>query len=118
MPQEMPGVLDYKNLMGKLAAIDCEWEELKNLLAFRSLQKKIESPQNPVTQHKLQIGRDDKVVQFPQLASHPRAQILLEEFCLNERLIKAEKQINRITLLGFGFMAVIIALVIVQIFLK
>jgi hypothetical protein len=118
MPQEMPDVLDYKNLMRKLAAIDCEWEDLKNFLAFRSPQKNVEPPQNPVTQQKLPIGRDNKVVQFPPTASHPRGQTVLEEFYLNERLIKAEKQINRITLMGFGFMGIIIAMVAVQFFLK
>jgi hypothetical protein len=118
MPREMPDFLDYKNLMGKLASIDCEWEELKNLLAFRSPQKNIESAQRPAPQPKLPMGRDDKVMQFPNIASHPRAQIVLDEFCLNARLIKAEKQINRITLMGFGFMADIIVLIAVQIFLK
>jgi hypothetical protein len=118
MPQEMPEVLDYKNLMRKLAAIDCEWEDLKNLLAFRSPQKNVEPAQSPDTQHKLPMCRDSKLVQFPHTASHPRAQTVLEEFCLNARLIKAEKQINRITLMGFLFMAIIIAVVAVQIFLK
>jgi hypothetical protein len=118
MPREMPEVLDYKNLMKKLASIDGQWEELKNILAFRSPKKNLESAQQPAAPPKLPMGRDDKVVQFPHIASHPKAQTVLDEFCLNARLIKAEKQINRITLMGFGFMAVIIALLAVQIFLK
>jgi hypothetical protein len=118
MPQEMPEILDYKNLMGKLAAIDGQWEELKILLAFKSPQNNIEAAQRPADEPKLPMGRDDKVLQFPHMGSHPRAQVALDEFCLNARLIKAEKQINRITLMGFGLMVIIIALVAVQIFLK
>ena len=36
MSQSMPEVLDYRNLVGKLARIDSEWESLKGMLTFKA----------------------------------------------------------------------------------
>ena len=35
MSQSMPEVLDYRNLVSKLAHIDSEWESLKGMLTFK-----------------------------------------------------------------------------------
>jgi len=39
MSQSMPEVLDYRNLVGKLARLDSEWESLKGLLTFKAPYK-------------------------------------------------------------------------------
>jgi hypothetical protein len=64
MAQTMPEVLDYRNLMGKLARIDSEWESLKGMLAFRSPHNK-EEPIKPVdTDDALPMDRETNVVGF------------------------------------------------------
>jgi hypothetical protein len=148
MAQTMPEVLDYRNLMGKLARIDSEWESLKGMLAFRSPHKKEEPIKPVVTDDALPMDRENNVVGFPS-ASAPvatqtgsrkissRAAVTPAELealtqrdepynydealteknepypydeALTARLVKVERQLRRITLLGIACMALIIGL--------
>jgi hypothetical protein len=48
MPQSMPEALDYRNLVGKLARLDSEWESLKGMLTFKTPYKDDEPAKSSV----------------------------------------------------------------------
>jgi hypothetical protein len=79
MAQTMPEVLDYRNLMGKLARIDSEWESLKGMLAFRSPHEKEEPIKPGVTDDALPMDRETNVVGFRSPANPVIAQTGLRE---------------------------------------
>jgi hypothetical protein len=147
MAQTMPEVLDYRNLMGKLARIDSEWESLKGMLAFRGPHKKEEPIKPTVIDDDLPMDREHNVVGFPHAAASVITQTGLREIssraavtpaelealtqrdepyndealtpndgpyvydeALTARLLKVERQLQRITFLGIACMTLIIAL--------
>ena len=61
MSQSMPEILDYRNLMGKLARIDSEWESLKGLLSFRSPHQPGEFADLPAPLETAPVGRESRV---------------------------------------------------------
>jgi hypothetical protein len=75
MSQLMPEVLDYRDILTKLARIDSEWEGLKGLLARRPPNKN-ELPAKSCGVHdKSRLDRGNKVVGFPPPApATPRAE--------------------------------------------
>lgn len=142
MSQSMPEVLDYRNLMGKLARIDSEWESLKGLLAFKVPYKNDKPAKSPPADDAFPMDMANKVVEFPGPASTVKIQTGCEEIhspmavtpreleaitpkngenghdkTLMERLITVERQIHKLTLLVTAFMTLAIALLAVLTFL-
>jgi hypothetical protein len=136
----MPEVLDYRNLVVKLARIDNEWESLKGMLTFKGESRNEEPAKNLALHNKSQTYEDNKVVGFgktsAQVKTHtgyqrvPRtmpvtpmeSEALTEaltqeigesshEETLMERLSKVESQIHKLTLMVVTFMTLTIALV-------
>lgn len=135
MAQELPEVLDYRVLKQKLELIDSEWAVLKGLLTFKNPYKKAEPDERPVAYDDLPMDRDNQVVGFPETSAAVASQAAWEGSrgtvavtsdelesllpqggennqagTLMERLIKVERQIHRITVLGIACMALTIAL--------
>ncbi|MFA5110449.1 MAG: hypothetical protein WC443_03495 [Desulfobaccales bacterium] len=141
MPQSMPEVLDYRNLVGKLARIDSEWESLKGLLTFRVPHKNDEPANSPAAYDAGSMDMANNLVEFPGSTSPVKIQPGDEEShspipitpreleaitrkggkghdkTLMERLIKVERQIHKLTLLVTAFMTLAIALFAVIAFL-
>jgi hypothetical protein len=141
MSQLMPEVLDYRNLVGKLARIDSEWESLKGLLTFRVPYKNDEPAKSPAAHGAFAMDMADNVVDFPGPSStaiqtggegiHRPVAITPGELeaitqkrgenrhdkTLTERLITVERQIHKLTLLVTAFMTLAIALLAVLTFL-
>jgi hypothetical protein len=143
MSQSIPEVLDYRDLLGKLARIDSEWESLKGLLTFKSPYKDGKPAKNSAVNDESQMDMGNKVVGFPQPSCHVKTrtkreggrstmavtpmemEVLSQKIRENshdemsmERLIKVEKQIHKLTLLVITFMTLTIALFAVLTFLK
>ena len=142
MSQSMPEVLDYRNLVGKLARIDSEWESLKGLLTFKVPYKEAEPAKSPAAYDAFPMDMANKVVEFPGPSSTVKIQTGCEgihgpmavtpreleaitpkngengyDKTLMERLITVEKQIHKLTLLVTVFMTSAIALLAVLTFL-
>lgn len=142
MSQSMPEVLDYRDLVGKLARIDSEWESLKGLLTFKSPYKNEEPAKNLVVHDTSQINMDNKVVGFPKSSSQVKTQTGCKgvhstmvltpreleaitqknrkdshDGTLMERLIKVERQIHKLTIMVITFMTMAIALFAILTFL-
>lgn len=90
MAQTMPEILDYRNLMGKLARIDSEWESLKGMLAFRSPHKKEEPIKPVVIDDALPMDREHNVVGFPHPAAPAVPQTGLREISSRAAVTPAE----------------------------
>ena len=143
MSQSMPEVLDYRDLVGKLARIDSEWESLKGLLTFKSPYKSEKPAKDPAVHDASQMDMGNKVVGFPQASCQVKTQtkgeggrttmavtpmemeVLSQKIRDNshdeasrERLSKVEKQIRKLTLLVITFMTLTIALFAVLTFLQ
>jgi len=134
----MPEVLDYRNLVGKLARIDSEWESLKGLLTFKVPYKN----ESPAAYDAFAMDMAHKVVEFPGPSATVKNQTRCERIhspvavtpreleaitskngenghdkTLKERLITVERQIHKLTLLVTAFMTLAIALLAVLTFL-
>jgi hypothetical protein len=142
MSQSMPEVLDYRDLMGKLARIDSEWESLKGLLAFRGPYKNEKPGKGSAVNRESQMDMGNKVMGFPKPAPHVKSQ---KEFdggpsaiavtpreleaiyqengktgsdgTSLERLIKVEKQIHKLTFLVITCMTLTMVMFAVLAFL-
>jgi hypothetical protein len=135
MPQPLPEVLDYRDLMGKLAHIDREWESLKGLLTFKSPYKNEAPTKNPAVNDNSQMNMDNKVVGFPKPSAPVKTrtggaaipstmpvttrelEALIQknvqdshDGTLMARLIKVERKIHKLTLLVIALMTLTIAL--------
>lgn len=142
MSQSMPEVLDYRNLVGKLARIDSEWESLKGLLTFKVPYKNDEPAKSPAAYDAFPMDMANKVVEFPGPSSTVKIQTGCEgihspmavtpreldaitpkngenghDKTLMERLITVERQIHKLTLHVTAFMTLAIALLAVLTFL-
>jgi hypothetical protein len=142
MSHSMPEVLDYRNLVGKLARIDSEWESLKGLLTFKVPNKNDEPAKSPAADNAFPMNLANKVVEFPGPASIIKTQKGCEgihipvavtpreleaitpkngetshNHTVRERLITVERQIHKLTLLLTTFMTLAIALLAVLTFL-
>jgi hypothetical protein len=142
MSQSMPEVLDYRNLVGKLARIDSEWESLKGLLTFKVPYKNDERPKSPAAYDAFPMDMANRVVEFPGPASTVKNQTRYEgihssmavtpreleaitakngenghDKTLMGRLITVERQIHKLTLLVTALMTLAIALLAVLTFL-
>jgi len=138
----MPEVLDYRNLVGRLARLDSEWESLKGLLTFKAPYKNDEPAQNPAAYDAFPTGLGNKVVEFPGASSTVKIQTGCEgihsplpvtpreleainpkngehghDQTLMERLNTLERQIHKLTSLVTAFMTLAIALLAVLTFL-
>ncbi len=65
MSQSMPEVLDYRNLVGKLARIDSEWESLKGMLTFKAPYKNDAPAKSPAASDAFPVDMATNVVEFP-----------------------------------------------------
>jgi hypothetical protein len=133
MSQSMPEILDYRNLVVKLARIDSEWESLKGLLTFKGPSINEEPAKNLAVNNKSRTDMDNKVLGFPQPASQAQTECegvsgtmavtaresaaLTQKIGENShdgslmaRLSKVERQIHKLTLLVIAFMILAIAL--------
>ena len=142
MSQSMPEVLDYRNLVGKLARIDSEWESLKGLLTFRVPDKNDEPAKSPAAHGACPMDMANNVVDFPGPSSTAKIQTGCEgihstlaatpreleaitqkngendrDKTLMGRLITVERQIHKLTLLVTAFMTLAIALLAILTFL-
>jgi hypothetical protein len=142
----MPEVLDYRNLVVKLARIDNEWESLKGMLTFKGEARNEEPAKNLALHNKSQTYEDNKVVGFAktsaQVKTHPEYQRLprtmpvtpmesealtealtqeigesSHEGTLMERLSKVERQIHKLTLLVLASTTLAFVLVVFLTFL-
>jgi hypothetical protein len=138
----MPEVIDYRNIVGKLARIDSEWESLKGLLTFRAPHKNEEPAKSPAAQGPSPMDKADRVVEFHRGASTAKIQTgckkirrpiaitpreleaitqkrgtIKQDKTLAERLITVEKQIHKLTLVLTAFLTLAIALIAVLTFL-
>lgn len=136
MSQSMPEVLDYKNLVVKLARIDSEWESLKGMLTFKSSARNEEPAKNHADNHKSQTDTGNKVVGLAKTSSQVKtatggkrlphimavtpteSEALTQkmgenshERTLMERLSKVERQIHKLTLMVIAFMTLVTVLV-------
>jgi hypothetical protein len=140
MSKSMPGVLDYRNLVVKLARIGNEWESLKGMLTFKGESRNVEPAKNLALHNKSQTYEDNKMAGFAkisaQVQTHPgckrlprtmpvtprESEALIQkiegnshevphEGTLMERLSKVERQIHQLTLMVTAFMTLLIALV-------
>ncbi len=135
MSQSMPEVLDYRNLVGKLARIDSEWESLKGLLTFRVPYQNDEPAKSPAGHGAFPMDMANKVVEFPDPSSavkipkgregvhSPMAVTPRELEAISQkngengpdktlvgRLITVERQIHKLTFLVTAFMTLTIVL--------
>jgi hypothetical protein len=132
MSQILPEVLDYRDLVGKLARIDSEWESLKGLLTFRSPHTDKEPVKSPTANHS-QTNMDSKVVGFAKSSAqvkprtecqrYPGAVTLtpgelgaLGDGTLMLRFVKVERYIHKLTVLVGAFMALSLVLFAILIF--
>ena len=90
MAQTMPEVLDYRNLMGKLARIDSEWESLKGMLAFRSPHIKEEPIKPVVTDDAVPMDRENNVVGFRTASAPVTTQMELRKISCRAAVTPAE----------------------------
>jgi len=74
MSQSMPEVLDYRNLVGKLARIDSEWESLKGMLTFKVPYKKDEPARSRAAYDAFPMDMANNVVEFPGPSSTAKIQ--------------------------------------------
>jgi len=65
MSQSMPEVLDYRNLVGKLARIDSEWESLKGMLTFKAPYNHDEPAKSRAAGDAFPVEMANNVVDFP-----------------------------------------------------
>jgi hypothetical protein len=81
MSQTLPEVLDYRNLMEKLAHLDGEWESLKTMLAFRTPYKDAEPANSHAADNEFPLDQDNRVVEFPKLAPNVKTQEGCDRVC-------------------------------------
>jgi len=142
MSQSMPEVLDYRNLVGKLARIDSEWESLKGMLTFKAPYKNDESAKGPAGSDAFPVDMATNVVEFPGPCVtakiqtgcegiHSTPAVTPEELAaitqkneenghnktLMGRLATVERQIRKLTFLVTTFMTLAIALLAALTFL-
>jgi hypothetical protein len=135
MSSSMPEVLDYRDIVVKLARIDSEWESLKGLLTFKGPARNEAPAKNLAVNHKSQTDTDNKVVGFAKTSAQvitptgcqrlprtmpvtPRESEALtqkiggnsHEETLMERLNKVERQIHQLTLMVAALMILTMAL--------